>query len=98
MARRSPVARYGRAAQPEPSRLGRLPGVSTLQKATDRESGVQRFYRDTRSELRKVVWPTREQAINLTVLVCAASIAVGVLLGGCDLLFAQLFKVLLGQV
>lgn len=84
--------------QPPPSRLGRLPGVSTIQKATDREGGIQRFYRDTRSELRKVVWPTREQAINLTVLVCAASIAVGVLLGGCDLLFAQLFKVLLGQV
>ena len=56
------------------------------------------FYRQVVAELRKVVWPTRDQAVNLTVLVCAASIAVGVLLGGCDLLFAELFKILLGQV
>jgi preprotein translocase subunit SecE len=89
-------SRYGRT-QPEPSRLGRLPGVGAITKVADRESGVQRFYRDTRSELRKVVWPTREQAINLTVLVIVASVAVGVILGGADLLFAQLFKMLVGQ-
>jgi preprotein translocase subunit SecE len=93
------ATKYRRTApQPPPSRLARVPGVAAVQRATDRESGIQRFYRDTRSELRKVVWPTREQAINLTVLVVAASIAVGVLLGGFDLLFAELFKVLLGQV
>jgi preprotein translocase subunit SecE len=91
------AARYGRG-QPEPSRFARVPGVGAIQRATDRESGIQRFYRDTRSELRKVVWPTREQAINLTVLVVAASVAVGVLLGGFDLLFAELFKILLGRV
>jgi preprotein translocase subunit SecE len=86
------------APQPPPSRLARVPGVGALQRATDRESGIQRFYRDTRSELRKVVWPTREQATNLTVLVCIASIAVGILLGGVDLLFSELFKILLGRV
>ena len=83
---------------PPTSRFGRLPGVGTLQRAaTDQESGPRRFFRDTRSELRKVVWPTREQATNLTVLVCVASLAVGLFLGGLDLLFAQLFKMLLGQ-
>jgi len=90
-------SRYGRNQQPEPSRLGRLPGVGAITRVADRESGVQRLYRDTRSELRKVVWPTREQAINLTVLVIVASVAVGVILGGADLLFAQLFKMLVGQ-
>lgn len=82
-----------------PSALSRVPVVGALQRAaTDRESGVQRFYRDTRSELRKVVWPTRDQATNLTMIVCIASLAVGVFLGGIDLLFSQLFKMLLGQV
>jgi preprotein translocase subunit SecE len=88
-----------REPAPPPSRLAQLPGVGTIQRvATDQESGPRRFIRDTRSELRKVVWPTREQAINLTVLVCAASIAVGVFLGGLDLAFGELFKYLLGRV
>jgi preprotein translocase subunit SecE len=86
-------------APPPRSRFAALPGVERLQRAaTDTERGPRRFFRDTRSELRKVVWPTREQAINLTMLVCAASLAVGLFLGGVDLLFAELFKVLLGRV
>jgi preprotein translocase subunit SecE len=88
-----------RRREPEtPSRFARLPVVGALQRATERESAPRRFYRDTKSELRKVVWPTREQAINLTVLVCAASVAVGVFLGGIDLLFGELFKILVGRV
>lgn len=88
-----------REPAPPPSRLQQLPGIGTLQRvATDQDSGPRRFVRDTRSELRKVVWPTREHAVNLTVLVCVASAAVGVFLGGLDLLFGQLFKVLLGRV
>ena len=91
-----------RRQQPPPqprSRFSRLPGVGTLQRAaTDTERGPRRFFRDTRSELRKVVWPTREQATNLTALVCAASLAVGLFLGGVDLLFSELFRVLLGRV
>lgn len=86
-------------APPPQSRLSRVPGVGTIQRvATDQESGPRRFIRDTRSELRKVVWPTREQATNLTVIVCAVSLAVGVFLGGVDLLFSELFKYLLGRV
>ena len=85
-------------APPPPSRFARLPGVGTIQRAaTDSESGPRRFFRDTRSELRKVVWPTREQATNLTAVVCVVSLAVGIFLGGLDLLFSQLFKMLMGQ-
>jgi len=97
------ATKYRRQQQPQPpaprSRFAALPGVERLQRAaTDTERGPRRFFRDTRSELRKVVWPTREQALNLTGLVCAASLAVGLFLGGVDLLFAELFKVLLGRV
>ncbi|HEV8633421.1 MAG TPA: preprotein translocase subunit SecE [Chloroflexota bacterium] len=88
-----------REAETPPSRFARVPVVGQLQRATtDSESGLRRFFRDIRSELRKVVWPTREHAINLTMIVCAVSVAVGVFLGGLDLLFAELFKVLLGRV
>ena len=94
------ATKYRRRDQaPPPSRLSRVPGVGTIQRvATDQESGPRRFFRDTRSELRKVVWPTREQATNLTAIVCAVSLAVGVFLGGVDLLFGEFFKMLLGRV
>ena len=95
------ATKYRRQTPPAPprSRFARLPGVETIQRAaTDNDRGPRRFFRDTRSELRKVVWPTREQATNLTVLVCVASLAVGIFLGGIDLLFAELFKILMGRV
>jgi preprotein translocase SecE subunit len=37
-----------------------------------------------RSELRKVAWPTQRETINLTIVVIALSIAVGLFLGGFD--------------
>jgi preprotein translocase subunit SecE len=52
--------------------------------------------RDTRSELRKVVWPTREQAARLTGVVIAVSVAVGLVMGGLDYVFKWLFELILG--
>ena len=54
------------------------------------------FIHDVRSELRKVAWPTQRETINLTAVVLAFSIAVGVFLGGIDFLFQELFRWLLG--
>jgi len=52
------------------------------------------FVFEVRDELSKVVWPTREQAIKLTLIVIGTSIAVGLFIGGLDLLltlFGQRF-------
>ena len=54
------------------------------------------FIRDVRSELRKVAWPSQRETINLTAVVLAFSIAVGLFLGGVDFLFQELFRWLLG--
>jgi|DewCreStandDraft_2_1066082.scaffolds.fasta_scaffold37984_2 preprotein translocase subunit SecE len=53
------------------------------------------FFRDVRSELRKVTWPSREEARNLTVVVIAVSAAVGFFLGGIDFVFSALIRLLL---
>jgi preprotein translocase subunit SecE len=53
------------------------------------------FIREIRSELRKVVWPSRPQAVNLTMIVIAVSAAVGVFLGLVDFAFSQLMEALL---
>ena len=47
------------------------------------------FLKEVRSELGKVVWPDREQAIQLTILVIAISIIVGVYVGGLDFIFTS---------
>ncbi|MBI2856291.1 MAG: preprotein translocase subunit SecE [Chloroflexi bacterium] len=53
------------------------------------------FFRETIAELRRVVWPTREQATRLTILVIAISISVGIILGVMDMLFGRLFRLLI---
>jgi len=53
------------------------------------------FFRDVRSELRKVVWPTRRETVNLTTVVLALSAAVGAFLGVVDFVFQELFRLLL---
>lgn len=53
------------------------------------------FFRDTRSELKKVVWPSRKQATNLTLIVIAVSAAVGLILGAIDFGFYVVFQQLI---
>ncbi len=49
------------------------------------------FLQETVSELRKSVWPSREETSRLTAVVIALSIAAGFFLGGLDRLFAETF-------
>jgi len=48
---------------------------------------IRRFFQEAWSELKKVTWPTREQTRNLTVLVFAVSLAVGMYVFVWDRLF-----------
>ena len=57
---------------------------------------IRRFLNEAWSELKKVHWPTREQTRTLTMLVIGVSIAVGLLLGGIDLVFEKIFEAVLG--
>ncbi len=58
------------------------------------EGGLQRWFRETRGELRKVVWPTREEALRLTYVVIGISLVMGLLLGVMDLLLSTLYGLL----
>ena len=49
------------------------------------------FLQETFSELRKSVWPSREETSRLTAVVIALSIAAGFFLGGLDRIFAETF-------
>jgi len=49
------------------------------------------FLRETISELRKSVWPSKEETARLTVIVLVLAIAMGFFLGLLDRVFAELF-------
>ena len=49
------------------------------------------FLQETASELRKSVWPSREEVTRLTVIVIIAAIIAGFFLGGLDRIFAETF-------
>jgi len=59
-------------------------------------SKVVNYVREVMSELRKVVWPTREETRRLTVMVIIIAGAVGVFLGAIDLGFTHLVNLFLG--
>lgn len=52
------------------------------------------YLKDTRGELRKTSWPTREQATNLTLIVLAVTVVMAAFLGALDFVFAQLIRLI----
>jgi len=57
---------------------------------------IRRYFDEVWSELRKVSWPTREQVRNLTVLVFAISLVVGLYITILDTIFQNVIKLLAG--
>ena len=62
--------------------------------------GIGKFFRDTVSEMKKVVWPSRKQVINNTLVVLAVVLIAAIVLVALDSLFgfaiSGLFKLLGG--
>ncbi len=56
---------------------------------------IQLFYKETVGELKKVNWPTRREAINLTGVVLLVTVVMSAFLGLLDFLFSQGFALLL---
>lgn len=55
---------------------------------------LKRFYKSTKSEIKKVTWPTRSDVWNYTLVVLAMSLVSAVVLGLFDFVFKTVFKVL----
>lgn len=51
-----------------------------------------RWFADIITELRKVVWPSRQDTVHLTVVVLIVAAIIGAALGGLDLGFAWLVE------
>jgi preprotein translocase subunit SecE len=54
------------------------------------------YLRETWFELKKVSWPTRSEAVNLTIIVIVATAFLAAVLSAMDFVFAQAFSLILG--
>ncbi len=57
-----------------------------------KENAIVRYVRDTRTELRKVHWPTRQQTWSMTKIVLVVTFGMAVFLGALDLFFGWLLR------
>lgn len=53
------------------------------------------FVKEVRDELKKVVWPSKQEVIRLTGVVVIVSAVVGIYLGGADFILTKLFEILI---
>ena len=57
---------------------------------------IQKWWNETVGELRKVTWPTKEDAIKMTKIVIVVVILTAVFLGVVDFVFSRLVGLLIG--
>lgn len=53
---------------------------------------IRKFFDESRTELRHVNWPTRQEATRLTAVVIGLSIGLSVFLGFFDYIFSYILK------
>ncbi len=53
---------------------------------------IGKFFSEARTELRHVNWPTRQEALRLTLIVIGISVGLAIFLGAFDYLFTSLIK------
>ena len=58
-------------------------------------SRIGRWFRELKSEVRKIVWPTRKQTVNNSLIVIATILVVGVFIWILDAIFSFGFQTLL---
>lgn len=53
------------------------------------------FLKEVRAEMAKVSWPSRQEAIRLTLIVIGLSLIVAAYIGGLDFVFTKLVELIL---
>ena len=61
-----------------------------------KQNAIQRYLNETVGELRKVSWPTRQEAVQLTIIVLIVMVFMGAFLGLMDLLAGHALNLALG--
>jgi preprotein translocase subunit SecE len=70
----------------------------SVKKSSSEENAFARYLRQTRGELRKVTWPTREESQRLTAIVLGVTAVMAIFLGTLDFIFSQSFQAMVRAV
>jgi len=60
------------------------------------ENRFQKWYRETRAELAKIIWPTRQEGLRLTVIVLVVTVIAAIVIFGIDSLFSMVVRWIIG--
>jgi len=61
-----------------------------------KENLITKYLKETKAELQKVVWPSRKEATNLTLIVLAVTLTMSIAMGIIDFVFAKLVSLIVG--
>ncbi len=65
-------------------------------KVKGQENKIVRYVRETRGEIRKVTWPTRQESQRLTAIVLGVTALMALFLGVLDFMFSNTVQRLVG--
>lgn len=68
------------------------------QTAEETTNAWNKFFRETKVEMKKVIWPTKNQMIRYTITVIASVLLISCLLVAVDFVFMGLSKLLVNVV
>ena len=51
------------------------------------------YFSETKTELKRVVWPSRQETLKMTLVIIGISAVVAVFLGALDILFQYLLEI-----
>ncbi len=61
------------------------------------KKSIVKYFKDLKSEFKKVVWPGKKTVFNNTVVVLITLVVSGIFVWGLDILFSMLIKLALGM-
>ncbi|MBI3888259.1 preprotein translocase subunit SecE [Candidatus Nomurabacteria bacterium] len=59
-------------------------------------SKITEYFKETKTELKHVIWPTRNQTLYYTLIVIVLSVVVAYYLGIWDFIFSQVLQKIIG--
>ena len=79
------------------STLNGAPEKKQKEKKAKGQNGFGKYFRDLKGEFKKIVWHSKKQIINNTIVVIVAIVVCGVFIWAMDLGLSALMKLFLGN-
>ncbi len=73
-------------------RTGAVKKSPSDKEKVEQPNALVRYFRETRGELRKVTWPTREESQRLTAIVLGVSLVMSIFLWVFDAVFSSVIQ------